>query len=53
MGRHDTWSGPLRLDPGHGNWPGKFPAVHRWPYDYAKGDRDFIPQIEPTERMGT
>jgi cytochrome c oxidase subunit 1 len=20
----------------HGNWPGKIPEVHRWPYDYSK-----------------
>jgi cytochrome c oxidase subunit 1 len=20
----------------HGNWPGKLPEVHRWPYDYSK-----------------
>ena len=41
------WTTPIR--PGHGNWPGKLPAVHRWAYDYAKGDREFIPQIEPEE----
>jgi cytochrome c oxidase subunit I len=39
------WSTPLR--PGHGNWPGEIPEVHRWPYDYGKDGRDFIPQTEP------
>jgi len=33
--------------PGHGKWPGEIPEVHRWPYDYAKDGRDFIPQTEP------
>jgi len=39
------WTTPIR--PGHGNWPGKIPSVHRWAYDYSKGDREFISQIEP------
>ncbi len=39
------WTTPIV--PGHGNWPGNIPAVQRWPYDYNKGDREFIPQIEP------
>jgi cytochrome c oxidase subunit I len=30
----------------HGNWPGEIPEVHRWPYDYGKDGRDFIPQTE-------
>lgn len=38
------WTTPIR--PGHGNWPGDIPEVHRWPYDYSKGGRDFIPQTE-------
>ncbi len=38
------WTTPIR--PGHGNWPGEIPEVHRWPYDYSKDDRDFIPQTE-------
>jgi cytochrome c oxidase subunit 1 len=35
--------------PGHGNWPGKIPAVYRWPYDYSKpgAKEDFIPQTVP------
>ncbi len=39
------WTTPPR--PGHGNWIGEVPEVHRWPYDYSKDDRDFIPQTEP------
>ena len=39
------WTTPIR--PGHGNWDGEIPEVHRWPYDYAKDGRDFIPQTEP------
>lgn len=39
------WSTPI--EPGHGNWPGKIPAVHRWPYDYSKDDREFVPQYIP------
>lgn len=39
------WTTPVK--PGHGNWPGEIPEVHRWAYDYTKDDRDFIPQNEP------
>jgi cytochrome c oxidase subunit 1 len=39
------WTAPIR--PGHGNWPGEIPEVHRWAYDYSKDGRDFIPQTEP------
>ena len=39
------WTTPIR--PGHGNWPGEIPEVHRWSYDYSKDGRDFIPQTEP------
>ncbi|MBV6425790.1 MAG: Alternative cytochrome c oxidase subunit 1 [Haliscomenobacter sp.] len=39
------WTTPIK--PGHGNWPGKIPTVQRWAYDYSKGDREFISQIEP------
>jgi cytochrome c oxidase subunit 1 len=38
------WTTPIR--PGHGNWPGEIPHVHRWAYDYGKDGRDFIPQTE-------
>ena len=39
------WTTPI--NPGHGNWPGKIPAVQRWAYDYGKDGIDFIPQIQP------
>ena len=39
------WTTPIR--PGHGNWPGNLPTVQRWPYDYGKNGREFVPQIEP------
>ena len=39
------WTTPIR--PGHGNWVGEIPEVYRWPYDYAKDGREFIPQTEP------
>ena len=42
------WTTPIR--PGHGNWVGEIPEVHRWAYDYAKEGKngeDFIPQNVP------
>lgn len=39
------WTTPV--DVGHGNWPGKLPAVQRWAYDYGKDGREFISQVEP------
>ncbi len=39
------WTTPI--NPGHGNWVGEIPEVHRWAYDYSKDGRDFIPQTEP------
>ncbi len=39
------WTTPIR--PGHGNWQGEIPEVHRWAYDYGKDGREFIPQTEP------
>jgi cytochrome c oxidase subunit 1 len=39
------WTTPI--NPGHGNWPGEIPEVHRWAYDYSKDGRDHIPQTEP------
>lgn len=39
------WTTPIT--PGHGNWTGEIPEVHRWAYDYGKDGRDFIPQTEP------
>lgn len=42
------WTTPTAA-PGHGNWPGELPVVHRWPYDYSKPgwDVDFVPQTVP------
>lgn len=39
------WTTPIR--PGHGNWVGEIPEVHRWAYDYGKDGQDFIPQTVP------
>jgi cytochrome c oxidase subunit I len=41
------WTTPI--NPGHGNWPGKIPSVHRWAYDISKPGKEaeFIPQIIP------
>jgi cytochrome c oxidase subunit I len=39
------WTTPIR--PGHGNWVGDIPEVHRWAYDYGKDGRSYIPQTEP------
>ncbi|MGE0637794.1 MAG: cbb3-type cytochrome c oxidase subunit I [Bacteroidia bacterium] len=41
------WTAPVEHI--HGNWPGKIPEVHRWPYDYNKPGKagDFTPQTEP------
>jgi len=41
------WTTPI--NPGHGNWEGDIPHVHRWPYDYSKpgAKDDFIPQNVP------
>lgn len=41
------WTTPIR--PGHGNWEGPIPEVHRWPYDYKEDGEgnDFIPQHIP------
>ncbi|KXK40707.1 MAG: cbb3-type cytochrome c oxidase subunit I [Saprospiraceae bacterium] len=45
------WTTPIHA--GHGNWPGNLPIVHRWPYDYNKDEREFVPQhipLQPGER---
>lgn len=39
------WTAPIH--PGHGNWIGEIPEVHRWAYDYAKDGKDFISQTTP------
>lgn len=41
------WTTPI--EPIHGNWPGRIPAVERWAYDYGKDGKDFIPQYVPLE----
>ena len=43
----NTLEWTTKINPGHGNWDGEIPEVHRWPYDYSKDGRDFIPQTEP------
>ena len=39
------WTTPIR--PGHGNWVGEIPEVHRWAYDYGKDGKEFISQDTP------
>lgn len=39
------WTTPIR--PGHGNWVGEIPEVHRWAYDYGKDGKDYISQTTP------
>jgi len=41
------WTTPS--PPGHGNWPGEIPEVHRWPYEYSPpgAARDHVMQHEP------
>ena len=38
-----------QVSPGHGNWDGALPEVHRWAYDYSKPGlkEDFAPQNQP------
>ncbi len=35
--------------PGHGNWEGEIPEVHRWPYDYSVpgAEGDHVMQTDP------
>lgn len=39
------WTTPI--NPGHGNWEGEIPEVHRWAYDYGKDGIEYIPQTVP------
>jgi cytochrome c oxidase subunit 1 len=41
------WTTPS--PPGHGNWPGEIPEVHRWPYDYSVpgAPTDVVMQTDP------
>jgi cytochrome c oxidase subunit 1 len=43
------WTTPI--NPGHGNWPGDIPVVHRWAYDYKDDGHgnDFIAQTVPAK----
>lgn len=41
------WTTPIV--PGHGNWDGELPEVHRWPYDYNKDGREYVTQVTPVE----
>ncbi len=43
------WTTPIV--PGHGNWEGDLPVVHRWAYDYSKPGKktDFVQQTVPME----
>jgi cytochrome c oxidase subunit 1 len=46
------WSAPS--PPGHGNWEGELPEVHRWPYDYNHPDEkdgDFTPQWKSSAQL--
>ncbi|HNI44205.1 MAG TPA: cytochrome c oxidase subunit I, partial [Chitinophagales bacterium] len=43
------WTTPI--EPGHGNWEGAIPAVHRGPYEYYKDGHDFIPQTTPDSAL--
>ncbi len=39
------WTTPI--NPGHGNWEGEIPEVHRWAYDYGKDGHEYIAQTTP------
>ncbi len=41
------------ISPGHGNWIGEIPTVHRWPYDYSNpiAELDYIPQTISDEDL--
>jgi cytochrome c oxidase subunit 1 len=43
----NTLEWTTKIVPGHGNWEGAIPTVHRWPYDYSLNGRENIPQTEP------
>ena len=43
------WTTPIR--PGHGNWPGEIPEVHRWAYDYGKDGRNLF--LKPNQWEST
>ncbi len=39
------WTTPIK--PGHGNWVGEIPEVHRGPYEYGKDGFEYMPQTVP------
>jgi cytochrome c oxidase subunit 1 len=43
------WTTPV--NPGHCNWPGAIPNVHRWPYDYSRpgSKEDYLPHHIPDD----
>ncbi|RMD72668.1 MAG: cytochrome c oxidase subunit I, partial [Bacteroidetes bacterium] len=46
------WTTPIL--PGHGNWPGEIPTVHRWAYDYSNEtgyDTDYAMQHWPVKEI--
>lgn len=45
------WTTPI--NPGHGNWVGEIPSVHRGPYEYSKPGikEDYLPQHIPDEEV--
>jgi len=44
----------LPSPPGHGNFPGELPTVHRWAFDFSApgAAQDFVMQTEPDRRSG-
>lgn len=51
--KSNTLEWTTAIHPGHGNWDGEIPTVHRWPYDYGKNGVDFIPQTVPMKEGET
>ncbi|HQW55239.1 MAG TPA: cbb3-type cytochrome c oxidase subunit I [Saprospiraceae bacterium] len=47
--RANTLEWTTDIVPVHGNWAGNIPTVERWPYDYGKDGKEFIPQYIPLE----
>ncbi len=45
------WTTPIR--PGHGNWPGEIPEVHRWAYDYGKDGKELSFKLNHLEPMNS
>jgi hypothetical protein len=49
----NTLEWTTEIVPGHGNWKGAVPTVHRWPYDCSLNEKENIPQTEPDEATHT